>query len=410
MPKSFLTQESLYWEKHLFERILPFWLKSAKAPDGGLYTCIDDYGKLISTDKWIWSQMRAVWVFSRLYNTIDRDLQWLELAGSIFDFVQSHAWIEEDKVWALCTNGDGNIVRGNESIYVDGFALYGMAELYRAKPDPELLRWIQITEKSVNARLQLPHDQIPHFPYPIPQGASVHGIPMIFSHVYDSMQGIPGGDWATKADILGESILKDFYRPELGLIVERIAKNGNPFPGNKGTAVVPGHVIESLWFQFQRCINNNKHNDLKRLFEWLKRHLNFGWDEKFGGILLAKDAHGSEPVGWDFPTSKLWWPHTEALYATLLAYSLTGDREFRMWYERIKTWSLEKFAVIPHSEWIQKLDRKGNPISDTVALPVKDPFHLPRSLILMIELGRKNGRDASPRDLRHPIYRRHHSP
>ncbi len=35
----------------------------------------------------------------------------------------------------------------------------------------------------------------------------------------------------------------------------------------------------------------------------------------------------------------------------------------------------------PHGEWIQRLDRHGRGIDNIAAMPVKDPFHLARSLI-----------------------------
>ena len=37
-------------------------------------------------------------------------------------------------------------------------------------------------------------------------------------------------------------------------------------------------------------------------------------------------------------------------------------------------------------EWTQKLNRHGQKITETVALPVKDHFHLPRALIYCIEV------------------------
>ena len=33
----------------------------------------------------------------------------------------------------------------------------------------------------------------------------------------------------------------------------------------------------------------------------------------------------------------------------------------------------------------QRLDREGRKIHEVIALPVKDPFHLPRALILAVE-------------------------
>ena len=84
--------------------------------------------------------------------------------------------------------------------------------------------------------------------------------------------------------------------------------------------------------------------------------------------------------------TKLWWPHTEALYALLLAYEQTGDREFLDWYDRIHEYSFRHYPVTEHGEWTQNLDREGKPIEDIVCLPVKDPFHLPRALIYCLEV------------------------
>jgi N-acylglucosamine 2-epimerase len=46
------------------------------------------------------------------------------------------------------------------------------------------------------------------------------------------------------------------------------------------------------------------------------------------------------------------------------------------------TWS---HYPVTSGEWTQWLDRYGRP-TGTAALPVKDPFHLPRALITLIEL------------------------
>jgi len=117
----------------------------------------------------------------------------------------------------------------------------------------------------------------------------------------------------------------------------------------------------------------------------MRWHLEKGWDKDYGGIFLGIDAEGHPPF---MPNSdrKLWWPHTEALYALLLAHRLTGERWCEEWYDRVHEWSFHHFAMPDVGEWRQRLDRKGNPITDVVALPVKDPFHLPRALILAIQL------------------------
>lgn len=117
----------------------------------------------------------------------------------------------------------------------------------------------------------------------------------------------------------------------------------------------------------------------------IRWHLEKGWDPEYGGIFLGIDALGGVPFLAN-PEKKVWWPHTEALYALLLAHELTGERWCAEWYERVHDWSFKHFSMPEAGEWRQRLDRAGNPITELIALPVKDPFHLPRAVILILEL------------------------
>ena len=148
---------------------------------------------------------------------------------------------------------------------------------------------------------------------------------------------------------------------------------------------MPGHAIESMWFVMHHALSRNDRKTIRDAAEVIRWHLEKGWDKEYGGLFLGVDADGHPPF---MPHSdrKLWWPHTEALYALLLARELTGERWCEEWYDRVHEWSFHHFAMPDVGEWRQRLDRKGKPITDVVALPVKDPFHLPRALILGIQL------------------------
>src|SRR5687767_5956599 len=126
-------------EEHLLGHVMPFWTRFALDPRGGLNTCIRDDGTVVSRDKWLWSQWRAVWVFSELYNRIERRPEWLEAARHIFAFVTRHGWDEREGGWVLVLDGDGRVLRGHESVYTDGFAISGAAAFSRASGDPEPL-------------------------------------------------------------------------------------------------------------------------------------------------------------------------------------------------------------------------------------------------------------------------------
>ena len=124
-----------------------------------------------------------------------------------------------------------------------------------------------------------------------------------------------------------------------------------------------------------------------------------GWDERYGGILhfvnldgdpLTFESDSDEPTvtlvkgGWG---DKLWWVHSETLYASLLFHLTTGDEEFMDIHNIAFEYVFSHFPNhAPEGEWIQILTRDGEPQEKVVALPVKDPFHITRNLLLICEL------------------------
>ncbi|MDM8006686.1 MAG: AGE family epimerase/isomerase [Phycisphaerae bacterium] len=369
----------------LLEDVVPFWMRHAIDANGGINTCIRDDGTLVSRDRWGWSQWRAVWVFSKLYNTVQQRPEWLKTATGISSFLADHGPLE-DGHWPLLMDGDGKIQRGFESIYTDGFAIYGLVELWRASRKQAFLDLAMATfaaaEKTLNG-----NDPPPAWPYPIPAGRMNHGISMLFSIVYHELADATG-DLMVKAAMLRhhQRVMESFLRPARGLVLEWLDLAGNEIPPPEGTVVLPGHAIESMWMQLHIALETGDSIVIEQAIKAIRRHLEIGWDNEYGGLFLAVDADGRSDVAWRFPDTKLWWPHTEALYATLLAYEISRQEWCLEWYQRIHDYSFSHYPVKPHGEWTQKLDRQGRPITDIVALPVKDPFHLPRALIYGIEV------------------------
>jgi N-acylglucosamine 2-epimerase len=374
---------------HLRNHVMPFWEKHAwEEPTGSLCTCIGDDGAVRSRDKWMWSQWRAVWVFSRLHRTMNMGGHWLEGAQRIAAFCGRHGWMDRDGGWALVLSGDGEILRGHESTYTDAFAVYGLAELHRAAPSKATEAVGRRSADAALRQLACPYDTLPHFPYPVPVGAKPHGVPMMWSLVLaEAGEAFGESRYLAAAGRLADETMRDFRRREDGMMVELVGLDGSPWPPPRGTAVVPGHAIESMWFQLRalEILGGNPARKAEAL-QTMRCHLEFGWDRTHGGLLLARDADGRTDVGWDFADLKLWWPHTEALYGVLLAWSETGDNAWLEWYGKLWSVCLAHFVDWEHGEWRQKLNRDLTPWEGVVALPVKDPFHLPRSLILQIEL------------------------
>jgi N-acylglucosamine 2-epimerase len=371
----------------LMNSVIPFWMNHAIDDAGGINTCIRDDGSIVNRDKWLWSQWRAVWVWSKLHNTFGPNRSWWEVAERIYRFASRFGWDDAAKGWRLRLAHDGRVLDGCESIYVDGFAIYALTEFARAGGGDEAVALARKTADSVLERLRAPHDRVPAFPYPTPPGARIHGLPMIFSLVMWELGALCDEDIYRRAAInMTNDIFSHFYRADRDAILERISADNGEYPPPVGTAIVPGHGVEDMWFQIHIAREAGNARRIQEACRLIDRHLTLGWDNEFGGILLAVDADGRDEVGWEFADTKLWWPHTEALYATLLAYEHTRDKRFLDWYSRVHEYSFSHFPVAGYGEWTQKLDRRGQPITQVVALPVKDPFHLPRALMNCIEV------------------------
>jgi len=64
------------YRAELLERVVPFWLEHAiDRQHGGILTCIADDGTVLGCDKYLWSQLRAIWIFSALYNRVERRIE-----------------------------------------------------------------------------------------------------------------------------------------------------------------------------------------------------------------------------------------------------------------------------------------------------------------------------------------------
>lgn len=382
----------------LLNNIVPFWQKyGVDWQYGGVLSCIDDDGSPLSTDKYIWSQARSVWAFSAIYNRIERQPEFLRVAENSVRFLTAHGRDTACR-WVYRTDRQGNVLEGATSIYADCFVVYGFSEYLRAHRDEQLLAIAQKTFDRIRLRIEEPDFQ-ETAPYPLPHGWRNHGIAMIMSGVADEFAQTAGDpSLEAVADEYVRRIMDHFVRPERKVIVEFLTRDYQELPPPAGTFVMPGHAIECMWFVLQIGARRGNRALIQRAAEVMLWHLELGWDAEFGGIFLSRDIEGHTPY---LPHSemKLWWPHTEAMYGTLLAYHLTGQVEFLNWYNKVSTWAWAHFPA-ETGEWRQRLARDGKPSSNIVALPVKDPFHLPRAAVLILQLleAMENGRSVQPED------------
>jgi N-acylglucosamine 2-epimerase len=386
------------YRAELLERTVPFWLKHALDRErGGILTCISDEGQVISTDKYMWSQLRAIWTFSALFNKIESRQEWLDAAWQLFNFAKQHGRDDQGR-WVFAVDASGKVLQGATSIYADGFAIYGLTELARATGDQDAIALALETYDNVQQRLARP-GSYETAPYPILEGVKAHGVSMIFSLVFHEL-GLLLKDEAILAAGLAqaEEVMTAFLQADSGLIHEYVTLDNKLIDSPQGRAIVPGHAIEAMWFMIHIYQHWGNRQRIDEALAAIQHHIDYGWDEVYEGILLSRDAGGGEPW-WPFAESKLWWPHTEALYALLLAYEQSGEEWALAWFGRVHDYAFSHYPVSIYGEWTQKLDRRGKKFTQTVALPVKDPFHLPRSLIYCTQTLKRLAADFLPGEI-----------
>lgn len=408
-----------FYSDELKNNILRFWLPRCEDTQyGGYLNCFDNMGKnLVSYDKYTWSQGRFLWMFSRLAATKaplfsdDERKLFLRLARQGYEFIRKHCLIAEDDfrcVFLLNRDGSPKKVGSYEtldmSIYADCFVIIGMAAYSAAGSDRTAYDFAKKLYLSVRDRVKT--GVFNTLPYPLDPSYRAHGIPMILTNVAKELyEAALLYDVAFKEDLLSDmeetatDVLVNF-KDENDLIHEVIGRDNYKIGGLLGQHINPGHSIEDSWFIHDAAVLLNRPDMSQTASRIMKASFFKGWDEKYGGVLHFVNLEG-DPLkfesGSDEPTiklvkggwgDKLWWEHSETLYASLLFFRLTGDRVYSDIHDKtldyVKTHFINPDKNI--GEWIQILTREGRPQEKVVALPVKDPFHITRNLLLICEL------------------------
>ena len=367
----------------LNKEVMPYWLKYSGDATGAINNCLAEDGTLQSRDRYIWSQGRALWTYSAMYNRIEKKPEYLERATGLFNYLKGTGRSADGK-WNYLFNGDGKMLETDISIYVDGFVLAGMTEYYIATGDEEAKTIALETFENTWDRIQRP-GSYRVAPYVIPDGMKTHGVNMCYSFFYNCLGTATGRqDIVDIAHGLAMEVLNNFYVAEKDAILEFVNVDGSFSDTPEGRSCVPGHAIECMWFLINIFEQWNEPENIQKCCRIIRRHIELAWDEEKGGLRLALDIDGKEPIFWGKPTYKPWWVQVETLVATAYAWKHTKDSWFLDMHKKVNEYA---FAHYPngYGDWYNWLDNDGN-VGQTAALPVKDPFHLPRGLIYLCDL------------------------
>jgi N-acylglucosamine 2-epimerase len=169
-----------------------------------------------------------------------------------------------------------------------------------------------------------------------------------------------------------------FVKDDIRCVMEQVAPDGSIIDHIDGRTLNPGHAIEGAWFILHEA--QHRKND-PRLINLGCRMLDYmwerGWDHDLGGLFYFRDVY-DKPVQEYWHDMKFWWPQNEAIIATLLAYTITGDEKYAKWHQQVHEYAYSHFHDAVHGEWYGYLHRDGRVSQTAKGNLFKGPFHLPR--------------------------------
>ena len=389
MDKIKLQQAKAWTEKELAV-CADFWLRNGMDREhGGVYTCLDRYGRVYSTDKSVWMQGRCGWIFAYLCHVYGAKKEWLEASKSCLDFMEKYCINPDaDGRMYFTVTADGKPLRQRRYYFSEAFYAIANAEYYGVTGEKECL---ERAKKAYNIYWDLWHgakDPTGLGPKTEPQTRSgrAFGLPMIYLNVTSVMLRVDPENKALyeeRAQGCVDDIFKYHVHPELHCVLENVGVNGEAnLDYTDGRIVNPGHDIEGVWFLLEhakRTGNKELVAKAEEIFNWA---IKAGWDEEYQGLLYFVDCLGNPPEAYEHDM-KLWWPHDEILISSLMLYRDTGKEEYLDWYFRTMDYCKEHFSDSDGGEWYGYLRRDGKPTEpSTKGSTFKGPFHLPRMLIM----------------------------
>jgi mannobiose 2-epimerase len=375
------------------ERILNFWMNHAiDNENGGFYGTILSSGvRVKDASKAAILNERILWSFATAYN-FNKNKRYIETADRAFNYLADHFFDKTNGgiYWEL--NCKGSPIDTRKQAFAQGYAIYGLAEYYRATQNERSLLLAQelfwtieknYSEKTHGGYIEalnetwLPLDdmRLSMRDANQPKSMNTH---LHLTEAYVNLYRC----W--KNPILAESIRK-LLRIFLDKIIDHKTAHFNLFFASdwsvRSTIVSFGHDIEGAWLLSEAATVLGDETLLAEVNSVALQMINATRNE--GSDTDGSLFHNRE--GDFLDTDKHWWPQAEAMVGYVDAWKKTGDKKHLIEAEKI--WDFINLHMIDHElgEWFGRLDKDGFPyVADDKTGMWKCPYHTTRAIIEVI--------------------------
>ncbi|MCY4298729.1 MAG: AGE family epimerase/isomerase [Flavobacteriaceae bacterium] len=374
-----LHSKTTRYKKELLENVIPFWTNhSIDTKYGGYFSCLDRQGKVFDTDKFIWLQARQVWMFATLYNKVESKKEWLDIAIHGAEFLEKYG-CDSHFDWYFSLDRKGKPLIQPYNIFSNTFAAMAFGQLHLTTKNEKYAEIALKTFQRILQRKENPKGQY-NKAYPQTRPLKNFALPMILSNLCLEIEHLIEPNLVDDLiDTAIHEVMDVFYHSKWGLILENVTDQGEFSNSFEGRLLNPGHAIEAMWFMMDLGVRLHRKDLIEKAVDITMDTLNYGWDQKHGGIFYFMDIKGHPPqqLEWD---QKLWWVHIETMISLLKGYQLLKNPKCAEWFLKIEDYTWKHFKDENHQEWFGYLNRKGDVLLNLKGGKWKGCFHVPRGL------------------------------
>jgi N-acylglucosamine 2-epimerase len=371
--------------QNLTASVIPFWQNhSPDREHGGSFSCLDRLGKVFDNRKYTWLVARSAWMFARLYNVFEKDPDYLNIAALGIDYLQQYGRDDHGRYYFSLTR-EGEPWFFQRKPYGAVFAMMAYLEYFRATGEDsyrtaaidlfwKIHHWIEDPATLGRPRMK-----------GVPAMSNLADVMVMASMALELA--------AVESDPLYKGIMatameqcKRHFDPARKVLMENVpvdqGQQIRQWP--EGRLFNPGHSIEVAWFIMRLLDHVDEVGMFSLALDVLDGSLDVGWDKEFGGIYYFVDVEGRPTLQLE-SGMKLWWPHTEAIYALILAFCRTEDARWLDWLEKVHQYAFSHFVDAENGGWFGYCDRQGRLTHTSKGSHYKGFFHVPRALLFCIQ-------------------------
>jgi mannobiose 2-epimerase len=372
-------------ETELRTNILPFWLEHAIDEQYGGFRgqIANDLTINPFAHKGLILNARILWTFSKAFSVYGEEV-YRQTARRAHDYITQHFWDAEFNGVYWLVDYLARPLETKKRIYGQAFAVYSLAEYYRATGDQEALTraltLYECIESASHDSLEGGYFETYERDWTLAHEQRLSAVDMdekksmnTHLHLLEAYANL----LRCRDNGVLRGRLRELVRIFLEHIIDRATHHFRMFFDeewhSKSDHISFGHDIEGSWLLCEAAeilADEDLLAEVRQVaVQMAQAVLDQGVDPD-GGLLYEADPSGIIDPG------KEWWPQAEAVVGFLNAYQISGLERFRQAAER--SWEfIEKYIVDRrHGEWFWKVSREGVPSPDKFKVDQwKCPYH-----------------------------------